>query len=253
MEELLNSFPEELKACDIIYRPISNENLDKNLEMYLGVSQNEFGELVYILYIRDQVMLYLDSKNLFALFELFGLFIEKSQKDFFNLNTEAIEKKHAKIIKDEFSSLRVGKVLKELPSLNLEYAEELKSLLNSGNDEAIPENFPQDIATIMGEMSEEEKENFVKEQILLKKEQDEKFLDEFEKSLLGDVKIAEIPKIVLDIDHFVNVFNTFGLNAFREELFKLPEEDRAIMLEQVDERLKTLKIKESNGENSSTS
>lgn len=107
----------------------------------------------------------------------------------------------------------------------------------------------QDFENHTKEMTEEEKEAY--EQTLHKKEEEalDKKASEFEKMLLG--KIESDDDVEYNFAYFLEVHKTQGAAALKEELTKLPKEDRDPMIAKIKEEWIQMKKSKSNEETDS--
>lgn len=133
---------------------------------------------------------------------------------------------------DKLKGMLKGLGAKLPKELKDQLPEDIKEELEEQSAEEKKENaFKEDVKGMIDKMTPEEKEEFLKNQV--KEARDEMFenLKKFESELLGEIEVEEDVKY--DYDYYKKVFDKGKLPALREELAKIPKEERQAIINKI--------------------
>jgi hypothetical protein len=231
--------PEHFRHCDHVYRSVFKHNGRVGYPIYLGVKDND---IVFSIGLDNPITL---DKNTLA---YLGITLSNLADTVLteDLKISDVKKHQAEIADDIEISVRAidasdaleeeKEALDTLKDQMMGNAED--SLDTSGLEEMQKEmtELVEEAKAKFDSMSEQEKKEYAKNlenklyQIRAKK------IKALEKTLLGNLE--EEPSITYDYAYFKKIFDEKGVHAFREEIAKIPKDERPAMIKQITEQAK---------------
>lgn len=257
--KILNGIHKSFENCDVVYMANDGDPGKKiSYPIYIGVVKSE--NLFLLSFGPDMAPFELTQDNLFYMLDAMQATTAAIYNDEMGLNEKDFREKF-KSVRDKANSLSIGHSGGTKPMMSTEElanflksekgedvvgaSEEINELIDkvkiAGNklrkedlEDSVKESIMQeieDVRSLVDKMPEAEKNAFYK-QMAKRTESvlDEKVAD-LEKELLGDIEIEEEPDF--SYAYFEGVFIKKGIQALKEELAKIPKEDRKAIIEKI--------------------
>lgn len=244
----VDNLPEAYKECNMIYKSVHNT---LELPIYLGVDTKE--NKFYIGFGNENPFL-LSKEEIIYMMTALGALVSKGLEEQYGKTPEEIHKEVNSSSKDITFSKGEGYPDKATAELKKkvaedqgfdELSEEDKQKLDEikGNLEEV-QNMQEQAEEYTKNMSPEEKSQYLKD---IAKKQEEllaKKAREFERSLLGSIE--EEDSITYNYDYFKDIHEKEGQAALKEELAKIPKEERQEIIDKIIQEAKLKKQQKPN-------
>ena len=226
--------PEAYKQCSKVTRATFKD--DKHLPILMGISKNN----------SDKVFFSLGHENPYVMTKGEAKYLVQAVNSLYN---QLFEEDNSNVSADvnltdgfqtpENEEVKASKELKELIEGKTEEIKEvfnkIKQIIKENTGEEISEDEVQqmidgkkDLENIFENLSTEEKEELEKQMIEERRKRVDEHFEDLESELLGTIRKEELPEFTFE--YFEEVFKDKGLAFLKEELAKLPKQNRESMI-----------------------